>query len=174
MKQKALLVLEAIERETEPFVISDVDVRFYNFSPEDLSREMDPKTGVSWDLLAQPDDGTFCAGFMFIRPNLANLELFRLVLGGISEYKSDQESLNSFALPRLGNLVKASLLPPEKYWTVGPGWAGGEPPSGLAVHHANWMIGIDNKLNLLAEILAKHNLQNASRCGTMPGIDSSR
>lgn len=150
IRQKTLLILEAIDREKEPFVFSDVDLRFYDFSPADLDEAM----GEEQDLLAQSDDGTFCAGFMFIRPCQATFELFRLVLGGIAEYRSDQLALNSFALPRLGSAIKASLLPPERYWTVGPGWEGGGSPAGIAIHHANWMVGIAAKLKLLDTILA--------------------
>ena len=70
-KNKIPLILEAIERETEPFVFSDVDIRFYNFTPTDLENEM--KSGPWWQkphLKCQTDATSYCTGFMLINPSM--------------------------------------------------------------------------------------------------------
>ena len=172
VRHKVLFILDALSVEREPFVFRDVDIRFYSFSPDDLELEMATRDGVTPDFRCQSDAGGYCAGFMFIRPSPATVKLFQMVLDNISLFRDDQDALNQVALPgmmsdrhRLSGLsdsseFQASLLPRNKYWNLETMWdespslSGVDIPSGIAIHHGNFTIGIENKLNLL----------NAVRC----------
>jgi hypothetical protein len=156
VKVKILFILEAIERESEPFVFSDVDVRFYDFRPEHLVHAMLDESGKTLDLRCQNDNQddvnkTFCAGFMFIRPNPTTSRLFQLTLDAIPEHNSDQEALNKSALPALHSIA-ASVLPLDKYWNIGPCWNGAKPPIDIIIHHANWIVGVNNKMKQLEDV----------------------
>ena len=86
-------ILEAIEHEKEPFVFSDVDIRFYNFKPSDLENEMKFRDFRLPDIRCQADANSFCTGFMFIRPSKEARELFELVLSNCHLYTDDQPHL---------------------------------------------------------------------------------
>ena len=140
----------------EPFIFSDVDVRFYGDPTADLMRLL----GDS-DILFQ-DDGPAgaCTGFMVMRPNPRVLEYWRKV----SEWMRDTNQLDQDAANRLleTHFAPAWGLLPERYWTVGRKgvvWNPGDPitpPADLLVHHANWTVGIENKMKLLEAVLAQH------------------
>ena len=169
-RNKISLILEAIERETEPFVVSDVDIRFYNFTPSDLENEMEslarrknettPQDSRSHkpDLICQDDHVSLCTGFMFIRPNSATHNVFKLALDNCLWFSDDQAVLNNFVLPRLAGQVVVSILPNNRYWNIGPNCPNQDdatPPPNLAIHHANWVIGIQNKMRLLDSVMLK-------------------
>jgi len=159
---KIPLILEAIESEREPFVFSDVDVRFYDFKADDLDREMQSIGGFFPDLRCQSDAGTACSGFMMIRPGPASRELFQLVgqFMRASDVHSDddQVALNKYALPAMGDRIKASQLSTTRYWNIGPDWDGGDPPPTMLVHHANWVVGVERKMTLLDVVRSKKKL----------------
>lgn len=160
VRNKVLFILDALSVEREPFVFSDVDVRFYSLTPDDLELEMSAVGGVAPDFKCQSDNGTYCAGFMFIRPCPATVRLFQVVLDNISPNRDDQDALNQIALPGMmsdlhrlsglsdGSEFQASLLPHKKYWNLGTLWDGSlsldgtEIPSDLAIHHGNYTIGV--------------------------------
>lgn len=155
-EHKIFLILEAIERETEPFVFSDVDVRFYDFAPEHLDHDMQASSEAPPDLRCQDDRGSYCSGFMFIRPSVLTHRLFRLVLDATQRFNNDQDALNSFALPKIAGegQLRVSLLPRERYWNIGPAWDapawdGVSAIPNIAMHHGNWVVGLDNKLQLM-------------------------
>jgi hypothetical protein len=153
MEQKVVFILGAIDRETKPFIFSDVDVRFYDFTPEHFDSDMQQA-----DLRCQDDGNEFCAGFMFIRPSVLVHKLFRTVLETTPEFGDDQAALNiCLTQPEFAPLRK-SLLPKARYWNIGPAcdapaWDGGSIPN-IAVHHGNWTIGLDKKLQLMDKVQA--------------------
>jgi hypothetical protein len=154
---KNLLILEAIEQEPSPFVWSDVDVRFYDFRPEDLAEAMVGGPKGLWDVRCQQDHTVFCTGFMFIRPNQATAELFKRALDSIPLCNDDQRAFNEFALPQMmasGSQIAVSKLPHERYWNTDPAGDGQVPHGEIAIHHGNWVVGIDRKMALLDSVLA--------------------
>ena len=158
-----ILEVLAANLDGSPFIFSDVDVRFYGDPTADLMRLL----GDS-DILFQ-DDGPAgaCTGFMVMRPNPRVLEYWRKV----SEWMRDTNQLDQDAANRLleTHFAPAWGLLPERYWTVGRKgvvWNPGDPitpPADLIVHHANWTVGIENKLRLLEAVRLAVEGGNASR-----------
>jgi hypothetical protein len=158
MKNKIGLILEAIDHESEPFIFSDVDVRFYDFGPEHLSREMSEENGNLPEIRFQNDNGGCCSGFMFIKPCQRTKSLFQTVLEAIPRFNDDQDALNGHALPLLlktesTKMIRTSLLP-RRYWNIGPNWDG-LVPNDITIHHGNWVVGVDNKLKVMDDVLRK-------------------
>jgi hypothetical protein len=87
---------------------------------------------------------------MFVRPGKMTTDLFEETMAHVDECNDDQDSFNKFALPTLWNTdLRAARLPLERYWNIGPNWNGMMPPEGMAMHHANWVVGVGRKLELL-------------------------
>src|SRR5271157_3683203 len=153
MRNKIQLILEGIDRETEPFVFSDVDVRFYNFKPSDLDENMKPNDGATPDLKCQWDAGQYSVGFMFIRPCEATKRIFTMVAEQSMKFNSDQQAFNGFALPHMKEKINVSFLSQDRYWNISSSISC--PPANLAVHHGNFVVGIDLKMQLMDSIQAK-------------------
>ena len=59
---------------------------------------------------------------------------------------------------RRGKSVDISLLPIDRYWNIGPNcpnWDEKVPPTNIAIHHANWVVGTENKIRLLDSVYKK-------------------
>jgi hypothetical protein len=133
----------------EPFIFSDVDVRFYGDPTADLMTLLGDK-----DMLFQDDGpGGACTGFMIMRPTPRVIEFWRMVAKWMREGNQlDQDAANRVLETKL---APSFALLPERYWTVGRNgkvWEPGQPvnpPHDLMVHHANWTVGVENKLALL-------------------------
>lgn len=135
------------------FIYSDVDVQFFKpfacraiecLGDQDVVLQRNRKTGQ------------LCTGFIVCRGNSKTLELWQkgkeLVLTGKAE--SDQPAVNMI----LRNSSKPSpvrwgYLPWEEFFGVGvvcpERWSPGEPlkvPEPIRVHHANFAVGIPNKI----------------------------
>jgi hypothetical protein len=161
---KIPLILEAIERETEPFVFSDVDIRFYAFTPADLENEMALREGRLPDIRCQDDTSSYSTGFMFIRPSAKTREVFECVLANCHAPNDDQDAFNYFAIPEMrqrNKNVEVSALPRERYWNLGytPIWGSSDLskaplPANIAIHHANW-VGIESKCKFLDSVYSR-------------------
>jgi hypothetical protein len=149
--EKVELVIDAVRTESEPFIYSDCDVRFYDPVADDLLKQLGDD-----DIAFQNDaDGGACAGFFIVRPSPHMHQFFRDVLSRTHNGKrSDQEAMNEI-LNQSG--IRWRMLS-KRYWTVGHQghhWQPGEPvnpPANILVHHGNWTIGVENKLALLKAV----------------------
>lgn len=164
VEHKIRFILEAIDSEKEPFLYSDVDVRFYDFHPQDLEDAMAPRAGTVPDLRCQQDQNYFCLGFMFVRPCSSVKKLFEITLQSTRNYNDDETAFNQFALPELKKMneypLDISLLPRERYWNIDDQWNGIAPwegviPPRIAIHHGNYTVGIPNKMSLLNHIKSR-------------------
>ena len=70
--------------------------------------------------------------------------------------KDDQEAMH---ICLRSGLFRQSMLPPDLCWTYGLHGRGNwgpldkpDSPRGIAIHHANWTIGIENKIALLKAV----------------------
>ncbi len=153
MTEKLKFILASWEEfaDGEVFVFADADVQFFG----DIFGDIRANFSTETDIAFQDDVCRFCAGFMVIRKNgrtRALLERAALLAPKHPEY--DQGALND--LIRTENLVSVSLLPRNKYFTVAATigckvWEGErfEVPQEILMHHANWVIGVDRKLQLM-------------------------
>ena len=136
--------------------VADADVRWY-----------DPDFCVHGELLLMGDDIAFaddganrcpCAGFWLARISPA-LRMF-MAAWESSLLKADPGPLQDQAvlramLPSSG--LKWHLLDQNVVWTTRFRYTPGmdiSVPENLSVHHANWTVGIDNKLEILGRVQA--------------------
>lgn len=138
----------------EPLVFSDCDVQFFQNISNDLKKEIE-----DYDIKFQDDIVCVCAGFFICKQNENVKFFFENVLNNLKNSfingYDDQQIINSFLRSGKYNL-KHGLLPKNKYFTVASSnnskqWTGESfiIPKNILVHHANWTVGIENKLKLL-------------------------
>jgi hypothetical protein len=175
MVEKARLILEAIEENTDRvFIYSDVDVQFFAPTEQiidgvmdgyDVACQLDAPLTMGRDV--HPDfSGHLCAGFLVCRANERTHALWRDIVRYVEDRpdRHDQhalnELLNGLTGKEIGNAygVRWRYLPPCFF---GPGpqlgrtWEPGQPvkvPQGTVMHHANWTIGVVNKLAQLRAV----------------------
>lgn len=155
---KVDFIIEALRAETEPFLFSDVDVRFYGPVCEDLLPLLgDADMAFQWD----GPRGKECSGFMVLRPTIEVMQFWQNVRAHMRETGAmDQDALH--AMLEASDLGLQTVVLPERYWTYGRGdkvWEPGtpvNPPADLLVHHGNWTVGVENKLALLEAVRAAY------------------
>lgn len=156
-KQKIEFLIDIVSsNDDDMFIFSDVDVQF--FKPV---CEIGKQVLSSYDIVFQNDYyGGECTGFFYCRKNIATKKLFEYALKIHNSHRDDQTSIQS-AL-RATNINYALL--PKEFFTYGmyyDHWKGQEVfrlPKNIVMHHANWVVGIENKINLLKA--AKNNFDN--------------
>lgn len=125
------------------FVFSDVDVQFFGKVKDTLIEELG-----DFDIACQDDTSNIsCSGFFICKCNERTLKMFE----NMKEFFDvcDQPTLN-----KQMHICKHKLLS-HKFYTVGQSikrrWNGEdfELPKDILVHHANWVVGIGAKLQLL-------------------------
>jgi hypothetical protein len=159
MLEKIDMIIETIDLSGEAFIYADCDVQFFGDILHDLGNN---------DIMFQQDyfSDNYCAGFFIAKQNKAVLDFFVKVketfIASVNEVNADQSVINR--LLRLGYPITASILPANKYWTVafatdGAPWNGQDinVPSQIVMHHANFTIGVENKMALLEQV--KNKLQ---------------
>jgi len=105
----------------------------------------------------------YCTGLFIARGNAAVLRMFDRALAVMGQYPGDQTAVNAVLQSLIPQgLIRVNSLDPRQYWTHGYStritW---EPrlgerciltPKGVKVHHANWTVGVQNKLRLLQSV----------------------
>lgn len=158
---KVDVILEALRTETEPFLFSDVDVRFYGPVVDDLLKCLgDADMAFQWD----GPRGRECTGFMVLRPSPKLLRFWENVGDRmVDKDMMDQDAVHTeldWAKKWHGDKLIKTVILPERYWTFGRNdkhWKPGmrvNPPADMLVHHANWTVGVENKLRLLEAVAA--------------------
>jgi hypothetical protein len=141
----------------EIFIHSDSDVIFLKNIEEEILSEL----GDS-DIVFQ-DDGEvgLCMGFFICNPNPTIISLFKKVKEILPEFQGhDQNAINSIIKNYGVNYKKLS----HRFFNYGQTrhkiWNGEyfEVPKNILVCHANWTIGIENKLKLIS--LVKRQINN--------------
>lgn len=147
MRKKVQYVLDSIDETLGSwFIHADCDIQFF----ADMLSDMEPRIS-SYDLVAQSDNGTICAGFFACRSTERMRTVFKEVLNIMDQAGNDQHALNA-----LKSRFSYQLLP-ASYFTIGAVNGGkvwnGEtnfmPPKRVFMHHANYVIGPDKKLELM-------------------------
>jgi len=163
---KVDMIIDAIKENWDHwFVYSDVDITFYQKTMPILEAAM-----KEYDIALQKQDhrtNFACTGFFACRGNEKTLRLWKKARAYMQEYEreSDQVAFNhALILDHNPCDVKHCLLS-EKQFMHGndDGWWPGRPMSvskEIILHHANWTIGIPNKikqLKLVRDIYKKMN-----------------
>ena len=139
--------------DVQPMVFSDCDVQFFSDFSQDIIKEIGNN-----DIAFQDDVTVLCAGFFICKQNIATLsffeQIYRILKNEMDRGIDDQVIINN-VLRSNPNIINFGVLPSDKYYTVASTiksvWNGQDftLPSTIFVHHANWTVGIKNKLQLL-------------------------
>lgn len=149
--------------EGEVFTFSDIDIQF--FQP---LAHLAMRATAEYDIVFQNDYyGHACTGFFFVRNNAKTRAFFKEALTVIPDHRDDQAAVNHLlgigTHDALG--LKYALLPVE-FFTFGcffKHWDGEDNfpiPDQIVMHHANWVKGIDKKLELLKTVRSIYNKKN--------------
>ena len=153
MKRKFVAIRNAANpaNGSDPFIQSDVDVRFYGLTPEKALADLGDH-----DIAFQCDHWkgqVACMGFMVVRPCARVMAWASKVVDLCEKHNDDQAA----AAEAMSQSHLAWKFLPREYWTHGADetpWVRGRmsPPKGIAIHHANWVMGLENKMALLDEV----------------------
>lgn len=158
MLEKINLIIENIDvNDGTPFVYSDCDIQFFGNIDVDMGDN---------DILFQNDFNSYCAGFFIAKQSKKVLDFFIDVkerfIKSMNGKIHDQVVIN-LMFSEGYNKIKKDFLPNNKFWTVafltnGHHWNGQDVnvPKEIVMHHANFTIGIKNKLNLLKLVKEKN------------------
>lgn len=129
----------------EVFVVADADVQMFPPVREYLVEQLG-----DYDIAFQDDVSSCCAGFLVARANKKVEQFYATLSKKIWNYKNEQTALNDLLC-----MVRWKKLPPTVF-TIGLVNEGrvwqGEPlkiPGNIRVHHANFTVGLENKIKLL-------------------------
>lgn len=165
---KVEFILEAIERERQmggAFVFSDVDVQFFGSFANWFHRSV-----ASHDIAFQVDapGPALCTGFFFCRANARTRQLWQEVLQVVraTEGHDDDQAVAQRLAGRIPGMTHACLPPIfcGGGTLSGRCWHPGETlaiPEGLLMHHANFTIGVPNKIQQLEHV---RELVKQGRC----------
>lgn len=169
---KAEIIINTIKKNwRDVFVYSDVDVQFFRPTKTILLNAIQ-----NYDIVCQKDDpyGSLCAGFWVARANKRVLKLWENVYKAIRSERRDQNVFNRLlrlsSTSRILNILKSMALPcrftilPDTFFgggtLTGKLWEPGidlSVPEDIALHHANWAIGVENKVAQLQYVRDKVN-----------------
>lgn len=150
------MVLDAI-KEPGLIAVSDVDIQFFRPMAADLRERT-----RNYDIVFQNnacgrgyDVKELCAGFMVVncsdklRPFFE--EAHRQILK-INDPRVDDQVVYAWILKQFPEL-KIGLLP-DNYWTYAKKWDGSQlnPPADIILHHANWVVGNETKIEQLRRV----------------------
>lgn len=161
MIEKLSLIIESIDLSDKRFLVySDCDVQFFSKLEFDL---MDNDIAFQQD--GSPNN--LCAGFFISKQNHSVLNFFKevkqILIKNLNGRIHDQTIINHL-FNNGYDKIKKTILPHDKYWTVAYSEIGGvwdgvrdfNIPINLIAHHANFTIGIKNKINLLKLVKEKN------------------
>jgi hypothetical protein len=159
------------------FIHSDVDIQFFGSIKPIILKAMEGK-----DMVLQNDhpQGVVCAGFFACRGNKKTLKLWNRIKRFLEhEIYSIQPSLNDKPLINDQDLLNKWICKANPYniaWDYLPEvffgggsltakiWKPGDQlviPEGIVMHHANWTIGVKNKIAQLQYV--RTEVENRSR-----------
>lgn len=160
MHRKIDLILRAIEECWGGiFVHSDIDIQFFKPTKELLVKALEDN-----DFVVQQDDpkGGICAGFFACRANEQTRNLWQTIKQMVDENprKHDQDYLNELLRNNKIDGLRWSYLPSSFFgggtlletpelWTPGKTLP---VPKDIVMHHANYTVGVENKIKQLAYV----------------------
>lgn len=151
-------------KENEYFLHADIDIRFYRNFKKDI---IDLYNASGKDILFQNDGYELCMGFFICKYNEKIIKMMEYVRDNLNKFAQDQKAVNSL-LPQTS--IKYGILP-ERYYNFGPTnglirWNPGIQnfyvPKDIVLHHANWTVGIENKINIIKAV--KNIYDNQIKC----------
>jgi len=133
------------------FIFSDVDIQFFGKLKDAIVKELG-----DYDIACQDDVSHYCSGFFICRCNDRTLKMFQNMKEFYS--KEDQTSLNEQI-----HICKHKALS-RRFFTFGHimhhPWNGEDfdIPDDILIHHANWVVGIEDKIKIMDVTRKKFNV----------------
>jgi hypothetical protein len=155
--QKIEMILETLGS-NDIIVVSDVDIQFFKPIAEDIRSRMQDKDILFQNNLCGRSTAVvgLCAGFIALRCSDAVRPFFEKALQDVNDLNDpriDDQVVYAGILKYFPNL-RFGLLP-DNYWTRAELWVPDndlKPPSDIVIHHANWVLGIEHKLEQLKRV----------------------
>jgi len=137
--------------ENDIFVWSDVDLQFFGHTKEVLLEELgDHDAAFQRDGFSYLSDrDCACTGFFIARGNNRFVNILETALNNYQGQRDDQTALNTFK-----HLINWKYLS-NRFFTIpfaiNDVWTGQNfsVPPDILTHHANWTVGVENKIRLL-------------------------
>jgi hypothetical protein len=154
-KNKLQLIADTLNEmgKNDILIYSDIDVIFIKPFKEYLLEELN-----GHDIVFQEDRGDACTGFFCCRANETVKSLLQGAINLIQQKKDDQATTNYMLKTKLVDNISYKLLS-HKIYNCGfiPKWNPQKDiqkqydsfPNDILVFHANWTVGIENKLILI-------------------------
>jgi hypothetical protein len=155
---KLIIIKNALEEidDGERILYSDCDIQFFDNIYDDILSNCQNNDS---DIICQHDQNTICTGFMVIKKSPNMINFINLMIDECPNHDNDQCCVNVHS-----NKIKYSFLPTDKYYTVGNYhglWYGSDNifvPPNLKMHHANFTLGVENKIKLMNLVKIKTRL----------------
>jgi hypothetical protein len=131
----------------------DVDIQFFGLIKQDLINVLGDN---DFAIQLNHPGGQVCNGFFVCKKTDRVLDLLKTTISMIgSRFNCDQPALNT----ALKEMNYPYVLLPNRYYTTGhhDGDWNGAIPKDIVMHHANWTVGIENKIKLLQFVRSKVN-----------------
>lgn len=166
MTRKVEYIIESIQETMGSwFIHSDCDIQFF----EDFHDDIESHLG-NLDMVGM-DDNMLCAGFFASKSSPKTLHFWNEILDKLEAFPNDQLAMNA-ALRHPTNVIHYKYLPRFEYFnymhSVGRDavWKPGLPIDltqdqidSMKVHHANYIVGVDHKVEMMEYI---RNVKNQS------------
>jgi hypothetical protein len=151
MHRKIDYIIQYLEEMSEADIMihADVDIKFYKPFKQDIEALLG-----DYDIAFQNDGNCLCMGFFAARKSQRLIDLMRSVKNNIAKYGNDQYAMNALIA---ASGLKFGVLPP-RYYSFGAlnsctNWnvtiQSFNVPKDIILHHANWTVGVDNKIALI-------------------------
>lgn len=159
MDIKLNVIIEALN-ETDEFIFADCDIQFFKPFVHYVQDAL-----IENDLVCQEDRGSLCAGFFGCKSNDRTKELFNTIKKNFRQMVNDQVALNNYK-----HIVHSSTLDKDQFYTIGNFFENEDgtfiwdnksniiPPPNILLHHANYVVGVENKIKLLKMIKQNENM----------------
>lgn len=162
LEEKQNMILNAItENWGGVFVVSDVDIQIFKPITEELLEAIEDYDIVCLNDPAPKGPDVLCAGFFICRANDLTRSLWELVKKHTRKENREQACFNyiiQHSHRLLGKQIRYNYLPKSYIngcsssnglWKDGMGF---DVPDDIALHHANWTIGIEDKIAQLTHV----------------------
>jgi len=159
MRERALLTAQAVrvaQQEGEEFFVqTDCDIQFFGRTVEILLNAIDGNDLVAESAKSWRGDGPRLSGGFFIcRASDLMYDVWSQIAARVTATTNEQQLLNRKKIRRQ---FRCNTLD-NRFWSPRRKWAPGQPlhvPDDIVMHHANWTLGVGNKMKMLAAVRAK-------------------
>lgn len=157
MHDKVDLIIRGIEENwNEYFIHADCDIQFFGDIEKDIFEQIENEDILGIDDNPIDRNSEICCGFLVCKGNDKTLSVFKKVKELMSGQYHDQ-----FVFNKIKNNFVSSKKLDFKYYEITHGngpiiWDPSIPilklNKNILVHHANWTMGVDNKIKMLETV----------------------